>query len=116
MSEAVVDALVQLLSAEHEDFEVRAWATDALGRIGSVAAVDAVVLRLADEDHNVRTNAAYVLGRIGSENAIDALVLSLADENEDMLVRRYVEEAWAGSGRRQRLMRSCGAWPTRTTG
>ncbi|MGH2413665.1 MAG: HEAT repeat domain-containing protein, partial [Microcystaceae cyanobacterium] len=62
---------------EDPDDYVRCRAADALGKIGSERAIDALIKALEDPDDYVRSSAAYALRKIGSERAIDALIKAL---------------------------------------
>ena len=58
---------------------LRRRAALAVGRVGSVDGVDALVARLADPEAEVRQMAAFGLGLIGDAGAADALVDALDD-------------------------------------
>ena len=64
-----------------EDASVCRYAAKALGRIGDVGAVDALIEALNDEAVGVRSNAAKALGAIGD---VDALIEALKDEKVDV--------------------------------
>jgi HEAT repeat protein len=56
--------LLKLLEDSNSD--VRWMAADALGKIGSEAAIPGLLkLRIEDSDYSVRCMAAYALGKIG---------------------------------------------------
>jgi hypothetical protein len=67
-----------------EDSDVRWEAAEALGRIGSDAAIGALSKALDHEDSDVRWRAAEALGRIGSDAAIGALSKALDHEDSDI--------------------------------
>ena len=58
---------------------IRRRAALAVGRVGSVDGVDALLARLADPEAEVRQMAAFGLGLIGDAGAADALVDALDD-------------------------------------
>jgi epoxyqueuosine reductase len=64
----------------------------ALGNIGNLEAVPALVRALGDEEPLVRGHAAWALGRIGNAAAVDALRSRLAGEN-DFAVISEIEAA-----------------------
>ena len=66
-------------------------AAEALGKIGSNAAIPELVQALNDEDCIVRRSAAYALGKIGSVEAIPELVKAL--NHHYYRVRRRAAEA-----------------------
>jgi len=65
----------------YRDICVRWGAADALGRIGSLEAVEPLIHALDDEDNNVRRGATDALGRIGSLEAVEPLIHALGDDN-----------------------------------
>ncbi|MEH2248910.1 NACHT domain-containing protein, partial [Nostoc sp.] len=71
-------------SLQHEDYNVRQRAANALGEIGNEAAVSALIDALQDEDSDVRRIAASALGEIGNEAAVSALIDALQDEDSDV--------------------------------
>lgn len=89
-----------IASLQQEDLSLRYYAAWWLGkfRIRTKAAVDALIVALADEDHRtelgdypLRRNAARALGKLGDKNAIASLIQAL--ECSDF----YVREAAAQS-------------------
>lgn len=89
-----------IASLQQEDLSLRYYAAWWLGkfRIRTKAAVDALIVALADEDHRtelgdypLRRNAARALGKLGDKSAIPSLIQSL--ECSDF----YVREAAAQS-------------------
>lgn len=89
-----------IASLQQEDLSLRYYAAWWLGkfRIRSKAAVDALIVALADEDHRtelgdypLRRNAARALGKLGDKSAIPSLIQAL--ECSDF----YVREAAAQS-------------------
>ncbi|MGK7876474.1 MAG: HEAT repeat domain-containing protein, partial [Xenococcaceae cyanobacterium] len=79
-----------------EDSSVRRIAANALEKIGSEAAIPALIQALEDEDSSVRRIAANALEKIGSEAAIPALIQAL--EDEDSSVRWNAAEAYKKIG------------------
>ena len=69
----------------------------ALGNIGDLAAVPALVKALSSADGLVRLHAVWALGRIGGRQAEESLRSVLAHE-EDPEVAEEIEVALAGSG------------------
>ncbi len=61
------------------DFRIRASAVRALGVLGEVAALNALVAALEDPSAEVRWIAATVLGRMGDRRAGDSLLSALSD-------------------------------------
>jgi hypothetical protein len=90
---AVAAAAVKDLRAKSS--RVRSRAAEALGWLGSVAAVDALVGRLRDDDVFVRAAAAQALGRIGKPAASAIRALRRSAEDPDEAVRRAAEAALA---------------------
>ena len=89
-----------IASLQQEDLSLRYYAAWWLGkfRIRTKAAVEALIVALADEDHRtelgdypLRRNAARALGKLGDKSAIPSLIQSL--ECSDF----YVREAAAQS-------------------
>jgi len=66
------------------DPEVREEAARALGRIGSLEAVDALVARLRDPASTIRPEAARALGQIGDPRAVPALIEGLGGGPEEL--------------------------------
>ena len=67
-----VDPLLACVEEGPEDV-MRAWAIDALGRIGSEEAVPALLKLLAHDHEGLRRTAAAALAEIGDPRAVDAL-------------------------------------------
>ncbi len=67
----IIDLLIERLEDKNRD--VRGWAADALGRIGSERAVEPLVNALT-KDKYIRWSTADALGRIGSEKAVNPLI------------------------------------------
>jgi len=90
--------LVQVLQTalEDENSDVRSSAAEALGKIGSEKAVEALLQAFKDEDWNVRYRAAEALAMIGSEKVVEALLQALKHEDSD--VRRSAAEALGNIG------------------
>lgn len=103
-----VKTLVQIVKAEDElrydktledlmksaDALIRKRAALASGRIGSEAAIPALINLLEkDKDANVQAMAAFALGEIESSKAADAILRSLKAENINDLVRARATEA-----------------------
>jgi hypothetical protein len=75
------EVLARLDDPSHE---IRDEAVRALGRIGSAAAVEALVGILGDSESTTRVEAARALGRIGDRRALPALEASLADPSPEL--------------------------------
>ncbi len=74
------------------DSSVRRSAAEALSRIGSERAVDALLKALLeDQESDVRWRASYALGSIGSERAVDALLKALLEAQESDVRQRAAE-------------------------
>ncbi|HSO26383.1 MAG TPA: HEAT repeat domain-containing protein [Methanobacteriaceae archaeon] len=91
------DALIKSLEYEdwHSKFSVlstvRANAAEALGKMESRKAVDALIFCLKDPDIEVRWKAAEALGRIGDDEALEPLIDALNDSDGD--VRKHSAKA-----------------------
>jgi hypothetical protein len=70
------DNIRRLLS---NDWEVRRDATQALGQIGDVRAVEPLIAALKDRDWDVRRAAAQALGLIGDVRGVEPLIVTLKD-------------------------------------
>ena len=93
------EVLGELIDAlDDEEMVVRRAATNALGDIGSDAAVGAIVHRLKDEDKRVQVKAAWALRKCAQDAlvAVPALITALQDEDRD--VRRHVVGALLSVG------------------
>ncbi len=72
------DAL--LLATLHDEAIIRMNAARALGKLGNLRAVRALMNLLRDEDASVRSNAAEALGEVRDARAIPALQAMLGDD------------------------------------
>jgi hypothetical protein len=93
---------------QDDDFYVRLRVAEALGKIGSERAIDALVAMLQDENSNVRSYTAEALGKIGGERAIKALIPAL--QNQDSSVRSYTAEALGKIGNAKVLSQLWQLW------
>ena len=84
-----VEPLIEI-GLRHEDWRVRALATVALGKNGSLA-TDPLLKALSDPNSNVRWGAVQALRMIGDKNAIQALSALLEDDDER--IRASAKEA-----------------------
>jgi HEAT repeat protein len=86
-SESSVGELCKALS--DSDHALRSAAAQALGRIGSSAAVEALASALDDDDAQVRQHAAVALGKIGppSRASTSKLIAALSDPDVRPLAR-----------------------------
>lgn len=75
LGEKSLDALLSLL--KDEDHDMRKFACDILGNIGSCRAVSHLIATLNDSNKNVASSAAEALGNIGDEKAVKPLIESL---------------------------------------
>jgi HEAT repeat protein len=91
-----------LKALEHEDFDVRRSAADALGRIGSEQVISGLLRALEHEDFGVRRSAVDALGRIGSEQVISGLLKALDDDDSE--VRGQVAAALGRIGSEQAIL------------
>ena len=73
----ITEALARL---QDKDSYVRAAAARALGEIGDVSAVPALIETLRDDHMGIRSSAAGALGKIGDVCAVPALIKRLKDE------------------------------------
>jgi HEAT repeat protein len=76
---------------EHQDFEVRLSAAEALANLESEQAIPALLQALEHQDFEVRKRAVKALGGLRSEQAVPALLKGLKDQ--DSMVRRTAVEA-----------------------
>lgn len=82
-------AIADLIAAlEHDNVDVRYWASKVLGEMQAREAVDHLIELLKDEEWSIRSGAAYALGEIGDDKAANALMKYLEDPNE--IVRKNV--------------------------
>lgn len=87
------DLILALL--EEDDRDLRIFAADIVGNVGSPGVGRALIRTLGDPDPNVRAAAAISLGRRRESQAVPALVKALADEQ---WVRFAAIEALAAIG------------------
>lgn len=71
MGEPVLEYVIPSLT--DTDHDVRKFAADVLGEIGSTAAVTSLVKTIGDEDPNVGFSAVEALGKIGGDETLDEL-------------------------------------------
>ena len=71
MGEPALEYVIPAL--ESEDHDVRKFAADVLGEVGSEIAVGPLIKAVGDADANVAFSAAEALGKIGSDIALDEL-------------------------------------------
>jgi len=84
-------ALLQALN--DEDSRIRSRAAEALGEIGTEAAIPALLQALHDHEENVRDNATHALEELSSELAIPGLLQALHHKDYDVRERAaYVLE------------------------
>jgi HEAT repeat protein len=88
--QAVVDALVGTLRAQHRDLSVLSSALDLLS-LSDIDVIDPLIGFLGDADANLRIQAALILGQQRDRRAIAPLIASLRDA--DANVRFHVIEA-----------------------
>jgi hypothetical protein len=81
--EAAADLLSHAL-LEDASADLRAGAADALGKIASPRAIDALQRALGDESAGVRQSAVEALGMIGGAQATEALKSALGDADPDV--------------------------------
>ena len=62
-----------------KDYQVRKFASEALGEIGDAQAVEQLIAALKDEEVQVRKFAAKALGKIGDARAIEPLIAVFKD-------------------------------------
>jgi HEAT repeat protein len=86
-----VMAVIPNLKVELSDSEVRGRAAEALGNIGSEAAIPELLKLVQDSDSTVRWRAVNALGSIGSEVAVPGLLKLMEHSGSD--VRRRAAEA-----------------------
>jgi len=85
--------ILVLSALEDQDSDVRKFAAEALGKIGSQTAIEPLLLALStDPDSDVRKSAAEALGEIGSQTAVESLLLVLSTDR-DSDVRKSAAEA-----------------------
>jgi len=75
LGEKSIDALLSLLNDENHD--VRKFACDMMGNIGSHRAVSHLIATLDDPNRNVASSAAEALGNIGNKEGVEPLIKSL---------------------------------------
>ena len=89
------DAKVRLTS---DDWQVRAVAVRALGKLDTAASVALIVSALDDQDWSVRAAAVHILGNLGKQAPFDRLVAALHDA--DWHVRESAVLALGKQGQR----------------
>ena len=82
---------ILFIKMSDEDPKVRAYAKDALIRIGGFA-VELLITRLNDSDENIRISAAQILGRLGDDTALEPLE-ELFFQEDNPNVRAYIVSA-----------------------
>jgi HEAT repeat protein len=103
LERSVAGDLVQLLTNEWLDADLRMSIADALGMLGERSVAGELVQLLADEqlDVNVRRAIAIALGKLGERSvAARALVQLLSDQQQDTFVRRSITGALGTLGER----------------
>jgi HEAT repeat protein len=87
--------LLETLSKNYENKEIRDDTVIALGKLNDPRAVDPLieVLKDKDEDEDVRWSAASALGNIGDPGAVDPLIEVFKNKGEDKDVRISVAYA-----------------------
>jgi HEAT repeat protein len=77
-------ALAGALAAD--DAVLRAWAAQALGRVGEIApdAQEGLIARLGDADAYVRRSSAEALGQLGATAALPHLQAMAAQDDQEM--------------------------------
>jgi len=113
-----VAALVDTLKDRSTSALTKAYAANALGRIGETAASDALVAVSSTKDAMVRRQIAMALGRINSESVIAHLIRFERDDSVAVsevateALRRWEEQLGsklrAGGGKRQKAGRRKG--------
>jgi len=88
--DASIDLLITAL-ADDQFISVRWRAAEALGKMGSSRAIEALAGLLGDPNFYVREKAAEALGRIGDPASVQPLISALADRDPD--VRRRIVRA-----------------------
>ncbi len=81
-----INQVITVLNAPDSTFRIRKSAANALSRISSDSAADALILALNHRKSSVRKIAVRALDKIGSDKAVDALILAL--NHRDHTVRR----------------------------
>ncbi|UCD54652.1 MAG: HEAT repeat domain-containing protein, partial [Candidatus Omnitrophota bacterium] len=78
----LINALVERLNDEGEDFRVRMIVVYSLGKIGGTRVVEPLIEALKDDDSiYVRRDAAKILGEIGDTRAVKPLIEALQDKD-----------------------------------
>ncbi|WP_414574315.1 HEAT repeat domain-containing protein, partial [Nostoc sp. CCY 9925] len=88
--------LIKLI--EDPESDVRSRAADALGKIGSEAAIPGLIKLIEDPKYSVRSSAADALGKIGSEAAIPGLIKLI--EHPEYSVRSSAADALGKIGKK----------------
>lgn len=94
MSNPEIEKYIALL--KDRDDRIRMNAVTALGKIGDVSAVPAIIETLNDAYSNVRKMAIDALGEMGDVSAVPALMMLMKDK--DYEVRRYAGVALGKMG------------------
>jgi HEAT repeat protein len=101
--------------SEHDlALRIRQRAAEALGHLGELSAVDALIKALKDRDRLVRRAAAAGLGKLGDPRALDSLVLALRDKERD--VRSYAGQALGLLGQPRAVEALIKAWQKESDG
>lgn len=79
--QTLIAVATQIQALQDANFEVRRNAAEALGRIGTEAAIPVLAQALNDENLHVRESVAIALRKIGTEAAILALTHDLPSES-----------------------------------
>jgi HEAT repeat protein len=89
--------MVQLLSDEWLDVDLRRSIADALGRLGERSVARDMMQLLSDDrlDADLRWSIAIALGRLGERSVARDLVRLLSDEQLDVDLRRSIASALA---------------------
>jgi len=80
-----VDVLITVLNDENSRRRIRMEAADALGKIGSSQAEEALITALKNEDSHIKIQVAVSLAEIGKSQGVDVLIEAL--NHKDIMVR-----------------------------
>ncbi|MEO0014358.1 MAG: hypothetical protein RLZZ535_2747, partial [Cyanobacteriota bacterium] len=96
---------ISALENDSSDYRnVAAEAAKALGNLGAVDAVPALINALDDEIYyDVYINAIEALGKIGGEPATDALEKALASDSRNYYARAELVDALSNSGNKAEI-------------
>ncbi len=72
-AEEALEMLLNALSDEREDVEIKENAAEALGVIGDKRAVNQLIMALKDSNPGVRFSASYALGQVADPRALPEL-------------------------------------------